>query len=58
MNSEIEISEIKNRITKERNEIEEQKKPKTTKNGIMISDPDGYKIIFALRHIDLKSEDP
>ena len=58
VNSEIEISEIKNRITKESIEIEEPKNPYWSKNGIMISDPDGYKIIFALRHIDLKSEDP
>lgn len=57
LNSEYEIEEIKNRIIKNKISIEKSKNPYWNKYGIQISDPDNYKIIFALKNISLISDD-
>lgn len=57
LNSEYEIDEIKNRIIKNHISIEKSKNPYWNENGIQISDPDNYKIIFALKNISLTSDD-
>ena len=47
--SESEILEIKNRILGHSISLEKPKNPYWKKNAIMISDPDGFKIIFTVR---------
>lgn len=51
LKSEIEISEIREIIKRNNIILEIPKNPYWLKNGIMISDPDGYKIIFSIRHL-------
>lgn len=58
VNSRLELSEIRNRILKNAVEIETPKNPYWRKNGLMISDPDGFKIIFSIEQVALSSEDP
>ena len=58
VNSDIEILELKNKARQRNIKIEKPTNPYWVKNGIMISDPDGYKVIVALKQIDLKSDDP
>ena|SRR5690554_1308802 len=57
LNSEYEIDAIKNRIIKHQIPIEKSKNPYWNENGIQISDPDDYKIIFTLKNIPLISDD-
>lgn len=38
-------------------ELIKPKNPYWEENGIMIQDPDGYRIIFSVRHIELCSQD-
>lgn len=57
LNSEIELTEIKKIISLNTIALEIPKNPYWSKNGIMISDPDGYKIVFAVKHIELESKD-
>ncbi len=49
VNSEIELSNIKRRIKQEKVKLEKPKNPYWIENGIMISDPDNYKIIFSIK---------
>lgn len=58
VNSEVELSAIRQKINKNCIKIEVPKNPYWHKNGIMISDPDGFKIIFSVKHIPLSSNDP
>lgn len=58
VNSEIEIFKIRNKIEKQGIKLEIPKNPYWSKNGLMISDPDGNKIIFSVKHIPLNSNDP
>lgn len=57
LNSDYEVNEIKNRLTKNHIRIEKSKNPYWNENGIQISDPDGYKIIFTLKNSPLTSDD-
>lgn len=57
LNSEYEIDSIKNLIIKKKVSIEKSKNPYWDENGIQISDPDNYKIIFTLQNIPLISDD-
>src|SRR5690349_4522085 len=52
-NSEFEISGIKNRISTYNIKIETPKNPYWANNGLMITDPDGHNIVFALKHLEL-----
>lgn len=47
--SEDELSKIRDRILKNNILLEAPKNPYWAKNGMMISDPDGYKVIFSVR---------
>lgn len=55
--SEIEMASIKRRIEREQIQTEVPKNPYWKNNGIMISDPDGYKIVFAKIDKQLTSTD-
>ncbi len=57
VNSEIELANIKKRINQKNIPIEVPKNPYWEENGIMISDPDGFKIIFSLRQLNFTSSD-
>lgn len=47
--SEEEILQIKNRIHQNNIAIEKSKNPYWNKNGLQISDPDGYKVVITLK---------
>lgn len=49
-NSEAELAECRKLIESKNIPLETPKNPYWSKYGIMISDPDGFKIIFALKH--------
>ena len=49
LNSETELLGVGSRIEKGKILLEEPKNPYWNKNGIMISDPDGFKIIFTVK---------
>ena len=49
LNSEAELLGVGNRIEKGNIPLEEPKNPYWNKKGIMISDPDGFKIIFTVK---------
>lgn len=55
--SQVELTCIKRRIEKANIPIEAPRNPYWKSNGIMISDPDGYKVVFAVRQIQLTSKD-
>ena len=57
VNAEIELTTIKKRLTKKNLSLEEPTNPYWKKNGIMVADPDGFKIIFAVRHLNFNSYD-
>ena len=48
VNSRTELSEVKNKIELGNIKMEMPKNPYWVNNGIMISDPDGFKIIFTV----------
>ncbi len=49
VNSNEELLKIRDRISKNNIVFETPKNPYWVKNGIMVSDPDGFKIIFSIR---------
>lgn len=53
INSEIELAEIKETIKQGNIRLEVPKNPYWVENGIMISDPDGFKVIFSVRQLNL-----
>lgn len=57
LNAEIEITRIKNRLIEKNIILEIPKNPYWRENGIMISDPDNFKIIFSIKHQNFYSED-
>lgn len=57
INSKIELAEIKDNLAKHKIAAIEPKNPYWKVNGLMIADPDGYKIIFALKDLPLHSDD-
>ncbi|HLO56528.1 MAG TPA: VOC family protein [Saprospiraceae bacterium] len=57
VNSKIELAEIKDNLAKQNIATIEPKNPYWKVNGLMIADPDGYKIIFALKDLPLNSDD-
>jgi hypothetical protein len=57
VNAEAELDEIKKRIKQSNIMPEIPENPYWAENGIMISDPDGFKVIFSLHHLDFNSDD-
>lgn len=57
VDSEVEFKEIQKTLDKENIILEIPKNPYWAKNGIMISDPDNFKVIFSVRHQDFNSID-
>lgn len=57
VNSEIELANIKKRFVQKNITLEVPKNPYWIENGIMISDPDGFKIIFSVEHLYFNSSD-
>jgi hypothetical protein len=57
LNSEIELTNIKKRLSKKNINLEIPKNPYWMENGIMISDPDNFKVIFSVRHRNFNSID-
>lgn len=57
VNSEIELANIKKRLQQKMIPFEVPKNPYWKENGIMISDPDGHKIIFSIRQLHFTSSD-
>lgn len=57
LNTEIEITRIKNRLIEKNISLEIPKNPYWRENGIMIYDPDNFKIIFSVKHQKFYSED-
>ncbi|PDS26802.1 VOC family protein [Flavobacterium branchiophilum] len=53
----IEIEIIKRYLDKHQIAIEKPKNPYWMQHGVMFSDPDGYKIVFAIRHLLFTSND-
>lgn len=58
LNSELEFLEKGKEIANYNLRLEIPKNPYWVENGKMISDPDGYKIIFSIKHLEIKSNDP
>jgi hypothetical protein len=57
VNTAIELTKIHNRLIKKNVIFEIPKNPYWKENGIMISDPDNFKIIFSIKHLNFNSED-
>ena len=57
LNSEIELAKIKNKIRLRNINLEVPKNPYWVENGIMISDPDSFKVIFLVRQLNFNSHD-
>lgn len=57
VNSKIELAKIKETIQKNNINLEIPKNPYWEQKGIMISDPDGFKIIFSIKHFNFNSND-
>jgi hypothetical protein len=57
VNAEIELEIIKRKIKTANKNLEKPKNPYWKKNGIMISDPEGYKIMFSVSHLNFTSAD-
>jgi catechol 2,3-dioxygenase-like lactoylglutathione lyase family enzyme len=55
--SEMELSVVQKRLDRLGIQAEQPKNPYWSRNGVMISDPDGHKIIFSVQHKKLSSED-
>lgn len=58
VNSEVEFTEIKNSLVKQNIRTIEPKNLYWKENGLMITDPDGYKIVFSIHHESLTAHDP
>lgn len=57
INSEAELKSIKNTLIKKNTPLEIPKNPYWVANGIMISDPDNFKVIFSVKHLYFNSSD-
>ena len=57
VNTTIELNAIKKVLKQKNIPIEMPKNPYWAANGIMISDPDNYKIVFSLKHLIFNSND-
>lgn len=57
LNSEIELAKIKQTVIQKNIDLEVPKNPYWVENGIMISDPDGFKVVFTLRQLNFNSTD-
>lgn len=57
VNSKIELEKIKNSLFQKNIPIETPKNPYWLENGVMISDPDHYKVVFSIRHINFNAND-
>jgi hypothetical protein len=57
VNTEVEIRRVKNTINNNNIILEIPKNPYWAENGIMISDPDNFKVIFSVRHQNFHSKD-
>ncbi|MDA3614914.1 VOC family protein [Polluticaenibacter yanchengensis] len=58
VNAEIELARIKQIIKQQNITTEFPKNPYWRTNGIQISDPDGFKVIFSLKEMPLDANDP
>jgi hypothetical protein len=58
VNTEIELTHIKKTITKNNIPLEIPKNPYWKENGIMISDPDHFKVVFSVEQLHLDATDP
>lgn len=57
VNTAIELAEIKKNVARESIPLIVPKNPYWIENGLMIADPDGYKIVFAVKHLPLVAGD-
>ncbi len=57
LNSEVELKQIKIRLRKNNILLETPKNPYWAENGVMVADPDGCNVIFAIKSPDLTSTD-
>ena len=57
VNTEVELRRVKNTINNNNIILEIPKNPYWAENGIMISDPDNFKVIFSVRHQNFHSKD-
>lgn len=57
VNSDIELQKIKNRIEQKQLQLELSKNPYWTKNAIMVSDPDGFKVAFSIQPLYFNAND-
>lgn len=57
VNSEIELSRIKKILTQRNIKLETPKNPYWKENGILVSDPDNFNIIFSVKHLKFNSSD-
>lgn len=57
VNSAVEIAEIENSFSKQNIPVIVPKNPYWKKNGVMIADPDGCRIVFAIKHLPLTAND-
>jgi extradiol dioxygenase family protein len=57
LNSEIELAKIENKIKQKNIKLEVPKNPYWIENGLMISDPDSFKVVFSVRQLNFNSTD-
>lgn len=57
VNSKIELSTIKRILTQKNIELQIPKNPYWKENGILISDPDGFKVVFSIKELNFNSPD-
>ena len=57
VNSEIELATIKETLKKQKIKVQIPKNPYWKQNGIMMSDPEGFKVVFSIRHLHFNSDD-
>ena len=57
VNADIELARIKRLITQKNIPVENPKNPYWSASGIMIADPDGFKIIFSVKHLSFNTTD-
>ena len=57
VDSDTQLAKIKKTLQQKNINLEVPKNPYWVENGLMISDPDGFKIIFSVRHLNLDATD-
>lgn len=57
VNSAAEIAQLKAKLKRKNIAIEDSRNPYWVQNGIQISDPDGYKVVFALKSLSISAND-